>query len=771
MDKKSLFKFQTHIQPKNNSSDKLQKDFSTIISGLDKIACLFSLSIKEKFDIARAMHLQSFKKGYVLFEKSVSCNILFIIQSGIVEELEYDNGIKSLSRLKFKGDTSNVLSFFAPKERPKYSAICIDYCTIWTISHDKLFAIICMTQSCCPKPVKAKTSRSSFIIDKNDSINSDNVNETSSSKNENNEILDTFSLSIRLQQSFSNKKCWMSDCSQVTLIQSGLEDSPIFKDVSTNDIIRIAKSVIILEFNEGDTIVDLNQNFSSKCFYIIETGEVDYFENEKYVKHLYPQNYFGHEVFLGNHNPYFVIAKTYVRVIVFDENLFIYALQPLHQLIYENETVQNSNQDLLLLMNRFEKRNSSVLLPDDIYDNEQKRLNNIIENLKSYNVTIIFPDGTEQISTTYFLNPSDIYEINFEDEKYVDYPIHVQVFNTIIESEKHSLYSVCIIDPITKVNKSCLLDVICKKGPEEFSNSLFQTLCFSRNLISNFLVRTYACFQNKNYIFVLHQNIDFNVQKYLEKIRDELRSEELSIKDNYSKKTCSLGLLCFNHSNEKLSIVHQKIFDDYIVFIIACLITSLENLHLKGIIYRNLKPENVFINESGYACLSNFCFLKFTKEYTSGTTSLHVKELQRAYTICGSPGFMAPEIIQANGYDYKIDFWALGCTIFYFYTGTNPFNFPETHNYMEIIKRSCEVMYKIKFPTDMSPQIKDFVSQLLCVDHEKRLGCRKDTISDNYEEIKAHPCLKSINWTCLSAQNYDVLIKPDLCERDDFESI
>lgn len=102
-------------------------------------------------------------------------------------------------------------------------------------------------------------------------------------------------------------------------------------------------------------------------------------------------------------------------------------------------------------------------------------------------------------------------------------------------------------------------------------------------------------------------------------------------------------------------------------FYAACILLILEHLHDREIIYRDLKPENVMIDEQGYPRLIDFGTAKIIES--------------RTYTIVGTPHYMAPEIITGKGYDYTADYWSLGVVLFEFMCGGVPFGEEEEDPY------------------------------------------------------------------------------------------
>lgn len=116
-------------------------------------------------------------------------------------------------------------------------------------------------------------------------------------------------------------------------------------------------------------------------------------------------------------------------------------------------------------------------------------------------------------------------------------------------------------------------------------------------------------------------------------------------------------------------------------FYTANVVLCFEYLHSKNIIYRDLKPENLIIASDGYLKLIDFGFAKVLNE-------------GRTFTICGTPEYIAPEIILNQGHGKPVDWWTLGILIYEMHTGIDPFNDEDPMGIYKNILRGT-----ITFPT------------------------------------------------------------------------
>jgi protein kinase A len=151
-----------------------------------------------------------------------------------------------------------------------------------------------------------------------------------------------------------------------------------------------------------------------------------------------------------------------------------------------------------------------------------------------------------------------------------------------------------------------------------------------------------------------------------------------------------------------------------------------EYLHSKNIIYRDLKPENILIDKTGYLKLTDFGFAKICEG--------------RTYTLCGTPEYLAPEILLNKGHGKPVDWWTFGVLVYEMCAGIDPFNDEDPMLiYQKILKG------KLKFPTTFNSNAKSLVKHLLESDLSKRYGNLKGGVAD----IKNHRFFKGLDWNNL----------------------
>ncbi|CAE8726838.1 unnamed protein product, partial [Polarella glacialis] len=162
-----------------------------------------------------------------------------------------------------------------------------------------------------------------------------------------------------------------------------------------------------------------------------------------------------------------------------------------------------------------------------------------------------------------------------------------------------------------------------------------------------------------------------------------------------------------------------------------------EYCHSLNIVYRDLKPENILINADGYVKLTDFGFAKFIEH--------------RTYTLCGTPEYIAPEVLLNKGHGKPVDWWTLGILIYEMIVGYPPFVDEDPMGIYQKILAG-----KIAFPKLFHKEAKGLVKKLLQADLGKRFG----NLKNGADDIKEHKWFKELSWDDLAAKKIAAPFKP-----------
>jgi serine/threonine protein kinase len=180
---------------------------------------------------------------------------------------------------------------------------------------------------------------------------------------------------------------------------------------------------------------------------------------------------------------------------------------------------------------------------------------------------------------------------------------------------------------------------------------------------------------------------------------------------------------------EKTSLIPRTSIKGFVpsaaLFYAGCVVLALQYLHQSGIAYRDLKPENLLVSLDGYLKVIDFGFAKripFKKGRSVQTKS---------FTLCGTPDYLAPELVLSRGHDKSVDYWALGCFTYELLVGKTPFADPRQ---AEIFKKAIRSDTSLQFPSGFDPGAVDLVRKLLKSNPSYRLG----NLSGGARDIMEH---------------------------------
>ena len=175
--------------------------------------------------------------------------------------------------------------------------------------------------------------------------------------------------------------------------------------------------------------------------------------------------------------------------------------------------------------------------------------------------------------------------------------------------------------------------------------------------------------------------------------------------------------------------IHKKFSEEQTRFFICGIIISLEYIHSNNIIHRDVKPENLVLDENGYIRLTDFGIAKINEKDNSSETS-------------GTPGYMSPEVIKSLNHSFPVDFFALGVIGYEFMKGERPYMGNSRKEIKEqMMSRQAEIKMEEIKNEDWSKESIYFINKLLIRKPEERLGYKK-----GIEELKDHPWLRYYPW-------------------------
>ncbi|XP_043545198.1 serine/threonine-protein kinase Sgk3 isoform X2 [Chiloscyllium plagiosum] len=189
--------------------------------------------------------------------------------------------------------------------------------------------------------------------------------------------------------------------------------------------------------------------------------------------------------------------------------------------------------------------------------------------------------------------------------------------------------------------------------------------------------------------------------------------------------------------------------EDRARFYAAEMASALGYLHSLNIVYRDLKPENILLDSQGHIALTDFGLCKEGMACTDTTS-----------TFCGTPEYLAPEVLRKQPYDNTVDWWCLGSVLFEMLYGLPPFYSRDTAEMYE---------YILHKPLQLRPGATDeacsILEGLLEKERERRLGAK-----DDFAEIKSHPFFDVINWEHLDRKEIPPPFNPSVAGPDDLQN-
>ena len=186
----------------------------------------------------------------------------------------------------------------------------------------------------------------------------------------------------------------------------------------------------------------------------------------------------------------------------------------------------------------------------------------------------------------------------------------------------------------------------------------------------------------------------------------------------------------------------KRFNENTVKFYASCILMGIGHLHDKNFIYRDLKLENLLLDNEGFVMLTDFGLAKF------------LDSDEKALTFCGTPEYLSPEVITGKGHNRPADWWSFGILIYEMLFGIPPFY---SNNVQRMYEKTLKEELVFKSGVEISMECRNLISRLLCKSVENRLGTKGD-----YKEIKEHPWFSGINFENLYQKKIKPPFKPDL---------
>lgn len=507
---------------------------------------------------------------------------------------------------------------------------------------------------------------------------------------------------------------------QVSQVELFLNSVPILSPLTKEERMRLVDALEEKVYDKEDIVIEEGDN--GDLFYIVKDGEAIVLQNtpqgQRKVNHLFKADFFGERALLSD-EPRMATVKAYTKLVCLTlrRDTFTEILGPLENLMAREKSAQVVAQK----MAKLQPRGTHVHRPPaEVLIKRKKKGRN--------------GDTWEVVRARGHLD--EVQELRKGGTKIVELDGQTKDANTLVLAEGTVLgggaFSRVSIVTEESTGRTYAMKRMRKSAVVQCPEHVFCEQAITKNVAHPFCIRQYASFQDKYHLYFLFDLMPGG------DLMDVLVAEAKVIRRRVPQGGWQVGCLA-----PKVKML-QGMGEDLARFYIGSIVLALEYLHNNNIVYRDLKPENVFIDGQGYTKLGDFGFAKV------------LENGNRTYTFCGTPGYVAPENVLAHGYNYSVDWWGLGVLMYVLLTGRQPFSTPKTDDPMVVMRRIVDESYQIKYPPYLSPQAKDLIARLLERKPAKRLGMLNGRALD----IKSHKWFEGMAWEELEARRMVPQRKP-----------
>lgn len=525
-------------------------------------------------------------------------------------------------------------------------------------------------------------------------------------------------------------------------IKQLLRKITLFRDLGDEELNRFTSSLISVQWDEGDRIVQKGDE--GNVFYIIQDGKVrihdiglgqSHFEDQV----LGPGDWFGERALLtGEPRAANVTAITKVTTLAMDRTTFENVLGSLRTLM-EREMRKNFLRGLPIFAKGCVSDDELSKIVDLMTPHCYRKGDILVEAGKPYPLNLwIIRHGklsvisTKKEGTVYNFQSGD----HFGDKSIRGDPDHISSHTAVCEEDLTTwvLTRQDIENVLGNVERLGQAKNLSSNGGSFFTQDICLADLTKRRVIGQGAFgRVWLVSHNEtNTPFALKEMSKLKILesqqlKSLQREKEFLSSLEhpfiLHLVACFQDQSSVYLLLPVIPGGELFSILRRQrprgrgLPNDSAAFYAACVIEGLSHLHERKIAYRDLKLENVLIDEEGYCKIVDLGFAKVVETKT--------------FTLVGTPEYLAPETILSKGHDKAVDYWAFGVLIYELVVGKSPF-YLRGSSQIDIFKRIVLGQYTI--PDYVHDLLKHLVQKLLTRNPSKRLGNLKNGPID----IKRH---------------------------------
>ncbi|KAI8470474.1 MAG: kinase-like domain-containing protein [Monoraphidium minutum] len=514
---------------------------------------------------------------------------------------------------------------------------------------------------------------------------------------------------------------------EVGQIELFLNSVPLLSPLSREAKFKLVDAFVEEVFEAGTVII--REGDPGDKFYIVKGGEAAVTQGGKEVNRLFKADFFGERALLSNEPRGATVAAVQETVcLTLDRDTFVEILGPMDDIMAEAKSAKAS----MARMARLKPRGSAAAASRPRAD---------------VRILVRGPGGSshEVVATGHL---DEVQELAKGGTKLVSSSGGVEgeasgaaqgdaaaSSLTLVEASLLGEGAFSRVSEVTEqsTNRTFALKRMTMTAALQCPEHVYCEQHISKNTTNAFCIRQYASFKDPHHLYFLFDLMNGG------DLMDVLVAEAKIIKHPVPQKGgVRQGVLA-----PKVKM-WQGMEEDMAKFYVASIVLALEYLHDQGILYRDLKPENVLIDAQGFAKLGDFGFAKA------------VEGGNRTYTFCGTPGYVAPENILGRGYTHSVDWWTLGVLMYVLLTARQPFSSPKTSDPMEVMRRIVDDRWPVKFPPYMSPEAKDLIQRLLERKPAKRIGM----LQGGSDDIKKHAWFENFDWESLAARKMEPPRRP-----------